>query len=290
MSLWRKLLIGKWSWSRPLKSIASIYIIIAAVAWFIPEKILFHPPPSNYSDGENGYSSITNSNNQKVGIFYQPAKQNMPTILWSHGNGEDIGLLYHLFVNFSYQGFGILAYDYPGYGISEGKPTEPGCHENAAASWEHLTHDLKIDPENIIIYGQSVGGGPATQLASEKNSAGLILVSPFTSAFRVATRIPLFAGDLFKNLELISDVHEPLLIIHGEKDKVIPSSHGKKLHQLHTGEKTLLTFDESGHNDIYYYEEKAIIQAIVDFHQKNKSTKVQSDQSLTSKKSNKTAR
>jgi len=116
----------------------------------------------------------------------------MPTLLWPHGNAEDIGYLRNRLNKFHSRGYGILAYDYPRYGQSMGKPSEQGCYEALEAAHLYLTENLNVSNDQIIIYGQSVGSGPAVWLASQKPCVGLILVSPFITVYRTVTKIPLF--------------------------------------------------------------------------------------------------
>jgi len=198
----------------------------------------------------------------KTALFYLPASPSMPTLLWSHGNAEDIGYLRQRFESFHARGYGILAYDYPGYGISEGSPSEDGCYDAIQTAWNYLTTNLQITPENIIIYGQSVGSGPTCWLASRENSAGLMLVSPLTSAFRTVTRIPLFPGDQYPNIKRIGSIHTPLLVIHGDNDQVVGQWNGKQLYKKHPGPKRFVNIEGAGHNDLYILAEEKILSAL----------------------------
>jgi len=104
-------------------------------------------------------------------------------------------------------GFAVFAYDYQGYGTSQGKPSEQNAYRDIDAAYQYLTAQLKLPSERIIVYGRSTGGGPSVDLASCQRVAGLILESTFTSTFRVITRVPLYPFDKFANLSKISSVH-----------------------------------------------------------------------------------
>ncbi|MGJ8677968.1 MAG: alpha/beta hydrolase [Akkermansiaceae bacterium] len=279
MSKWKKYLLGEWSWSRPLKSLAFIYLTLLVVALAFSNKLIFPIPPAGYNHDTENISILMTPDGTGISTFYFAAEETMPTILWSHGNAEDIGYLADVFNIFIAEGFGIFAYDYPGYGISEGEPSEEGCYTAVQTAWDHMTTKLSIPKQQIIVYGQSVGSGPATWLVAREEAAALVLVAPFLSAFRVATRVPIFPNDPFKNIHEIKNVEEPLLVIHGDQDKVIAQWHGKKLYHLHSGEKTFISIRGAGHNDIYYLARKQIVDAISAHYQ-----------SPTSKKSSITAR
>ena len=153
MGKWKKLLIGEWSWWRPLQSLACIYLCLLVVALFFSNKLIHHPPEPGYKSDDPGLHQITRANGEKVILYFRAAAPGMPTLLWSHGNAEDIGYLHERLIEFNNRGYGILAYDYPGYGHSEGKPTEKGCYEAAAAAYDYLTTTLKVPETQVIIYG-----------------------------------------------------------------------------------------------------------------------------------------
>ena len=262
MAHWKKYLIGKWNWKRPIKSIAFIYLALLVVALGFADRMIFQPPTPGYAENIEGILTTEKSDGQRVGMFYLPAAAGMPTLLWSNGNAEDIGYLKPRFESFHARGYGILAYDYPGYGISEGKPNEKGCYSACQAAWDHLTQKLGVPKNQIIIYGQSVGSGPSVWLASREKAAGLVLVAPFISAFRSVTRIPLFPKDRFNNISRIESITTPLLIVHGDQDGVIGQWNGKRLHELHPGPKQFLDVSGAGHNDIYLLAEGQILDAL----------------------------
>ncbi|MEA5518366.1 alpha/beta hydrolase [Limnoraphis robusta] len=147
-------------------------------------------------------------------------------------------------------GFSVLAYDYPGYGMSTGKPTVKGTYHAINAAYDYLTQTLNRPPHNIIVYGRSVGGGPSVDLASRQPVGGLILESSFVSIFRVVTRIPLFSFDKFPNLAKIQQVRSPVLILHGNHDQVIPFWHGQQLYAKANQPKIAFWVEGADHNDL----------------------------------------
>lgn len=248
---WKRLLVGKWSWKRPLYSLAFIYLTLALLAWFVADHLIFQPPGTPYADNRHGFSQL-GEGEKAIAIFHLPAGPEMPTLLWSHGNAQNLESLKPALEYFHVHGFGVISYDYPGYGESPGSPDEKGCYRAIEATYQHLTGSLGISPSDLVLVGQSVGTGPACWLAAKHDHAALVLISPFMSAFRSVTRIPLFPGDRFPNHSHLSRVTSPLLVIHGEEDEVIPFSQGQDLFDLSPAQrKTFLPIPGAGHNDLF---------------------------------------
>ena len=273
MASWTKYILGSWSWKRPFYSLFAIYLLLLIVVIFFAEKLLFFPPDSGYSDQLNGFVFLENKEQKKVACIYKKAAIGMPTVLWSHGNAEDINTSQQYMNFLNKHGIGIMIYDYPGYGLSEGKITETGCYNNIQAAWDYLTESLKIAEDDIVIVGQSVGSGPSVWLAEQTKPAGLALLSPFKSVNRVPFYINPFPYDRFPNIKRIQNVTAPLLIIHGDQDAVIKQSHGKALHEKHQGESFFYNAKGSGHNDLY--SDSTVNDTLIEFIQsvKKKSVK-----------------
>lgn len=258
-------MIGTWSWKRPLKSLAFIYGCLVVVAVFFAEKLIFFPPEPGYQDGPQ-ILKLTSTTGDLIAAIERPAKAGFPTLLYSHGNAEDLGDVFGLARIWEDEGFGVLAYDFPGYGRSSGKPLEHTCEAAIEAAWDYLTKTKGIDPSRIVIVGRSVGGGPSVWLAERKTPAGLILMCPFTSAFAVRIPLPILPCDRFPNLKRIPQVKCPLLVMHGEEDSLINPSHGRKLVEAATvTDKRFISIPGAGHNDLYEGGWEIIEPAIRDF-------------------------
>lgn len=247
----RQYLIGEWSWKRPFYSLVTIYLLLMFIAVFFTDRILFIPPPTSYTKHQEGIRELTTAEGHSLACYYLPASEGMPTLLWSHGNAEDIGLLTPVFKTMHQAGFGVFAYDYPGYGLSSGRTSEQNCYQAIDLVWQHLTGALALSSGQIIAVGQSVGSGPATYLASKQDVAGLILIAPFTSVYRVPFHYPIFPRDRFPNLTRIQKVTAPLMLIHGDQDEIIPHRHSEKLLNAHRGKNIYHKILGHGHNDLY---------------------------------------
>ncbi|MEN8772197.1 MAG: alpha/beta hydrolase [Akkermansiaceae bacterium] len=248
---WKKILIGKWSWKRPLYTIAWCYVLLALYGCFMADSIIFQPPGTSYPKNRTGFTSL-GEGDEEIAIFHLKPGPQMPTILWSHGNAQNLESLKPALELFHIRGFGVISYDYPGYGESGGKPTEKGCYRAIEKTYRYLVDEQGVAPKDIILLGQSVGSGPTCWLADREEHNSIVLISPFLSAYRSITRIPLFPGDRFPNYRYLKNVDSPLLVIHGEKDQVIPFSNGKKLFELSpSSDKKLIPVPGAGHNDLF---------------------------------------
>jgi fermentation-respiration switch protein FrsA (DUF1100 family) len=227
----------------------ALYLALLLYAIFLSDGVIFQPHRSSYGDTPD-VVKLTTQSGKKISALYLPNFGARYTLLVSHGNAEDIGDDRFWLENLRLLGFGVLAYDYEGYGTSEGSPSERAVYEDESAAYDFLTDNLKMQPDNIIIFGRSVGSGPAVRLAARRPAAGLILQSPFVSAFRVLTRIPLLPFDKFPNYKEIRHVHCPVLIIHGEADTVIGPWHGRKLYDLANDPKKFVPVEGADHNDL----------------------------------------
>lgn len=260
---WRKILIGEFTFKRLLISILEIYVVLAFFAYFKTDLLIFFPPPSSYVDDETIIK--LKSNDKQISAIYLPNKKAQFTIIYSHGNAEDLGQIKPWLQELNELGFNILGFDYQGYGTSEGKATEINSYSDIEAGYKYLTDEIKIDPKEIILYGRSVGTGVTIELARKHPIAGLILESSFISAYRTMVNIPLLPFDKFNNLQKIKYIKVPVLYIHGVEDQVIPIWHSQQLLQITPQVKSYFWVDGAGHNDLYLKASEEIKQKILEF-------------------------
>jgi len=227
------------------------YLAINLLAFFFSEKLIFAPQPSTYVHLPNEVK-ISVENGEQITAVYLPVPQAKWTILFSHGNAEDLGTVLPFMQQFETLGYSVLLYDYRGYGTSDGSPSEKNTYHDVAAAYRWLVEEKKVDPKTIIVQGRSVGGGPSTWLAAHYKVGGLVLESTFLSAFRVKTKVAITPWDKFDSLKNIKETTCPVLVMHGRKDEVIPFWHGKKLYEAAPGKKMMLWIDGAQHNDYAY--------------------------------------
>ncbi len=225
------------------------YAGLALFAWLFAEALIFPVPPPGYQADER-HLRLFPPGGEEIAALYLANPQARWTLLFSHGNGEDLGCLEPELEKYRQAGFAVMAYDYPGYGASEGRPTERGVFQAADAAYNYLTGGKGLDPGSIIAYGRSLGGAPSVDLAARRPLGGLILESAFVSAFRVVTRVKLLPWDMFDNSRKIQQIKCPVLIMQGTRDGIVPFSHGQRLLQLAPEPKTCLWVKGAGHNNL----------------------------------------
>jgi len=247
----KKILVGEFSVKRVICSIVFVYVCLLVFAYLFSDRMIFLPSDSSYEEGP-GILSIKTADGAVISAVYVCEPNSEFTILYSHGNAEDIGDLREFFEIFRNEGYSVLGYDYRGYGKSTGRAGERNSYEDVESVYEYLVRDLNTPAEKIIALGRSVGGGVAMHLACEKEVAGLILESPFITAFRVITRVPLVPFDKFRNIDKIKNVRCPVLIVHGKDDRIVPLWHGEKLFKEANEPKLKFWVDGAGHNDLVF--------------------------------------
>lgn len=226
-----------------------VYCAIFIGALLFSNAMIFKPGPPSY-ELSYPFDQFVTVTEDTIAFEFRENKDAKYTILFSHGNAEDIGDISFITSTLHSHGFNTMTYDYPGYGLSSGTPNEKSVNKTIEAVYTYLVTEKNIPPNRIILLGRSVGGGPSTELAAKKTVGGLILESSFTSAFRTFTGRKILPFDCFDNLKRLKDVKIPTLIIHGKKDDVIPFSHGKELLVAANEPKFSLWLDSAAHNDV----------------------------------------
>ena len=248
-TLIKRFVIGDFSLKRIIRFLIILYVAVGVWAYFYSERLIFIPQPSSY-EWNPELLTLKTPEDVKIKALYLPNPKAKYTILYSHGNAEDLGDIRVVLELLRQMGFAVFSYDYPGYGISTGKPSEQGAYQAIDAAYNYLTQQLKIPPNQIIVYGRSLGGGPSVDLASRQPVAGLVLESTFISTFRVKIDFPLYPFDKFTNLSKIPLVKAPVLVIHGTVDQVIPFSHGQRLFSAVNTPKLSFWVEGADHNDV----------------------------------------
>jgi pimeloyl-ACP methyl ester carboxylesterase len=232
-----------------LMAVAAAYAALLTFAWLAADAMIFPAPPSSYTDAPDQPKLPAPDGNSITAVFLpNPAASHI--LLFGHGNRMDLGTADERLQLYRAHGWEVFAYEYPGYGTSSGTPTEASCCAALAAAYAYLTKLKNIPPEKIVLYGLSLGSGPAVDLASREPVGGLILEGAFLSAFRVVTRWKLLPWDRFDNIAKIGRVRAPLLSIHARQDRTVPFFHGKKLNAAHPGPKQHLWVADAHHNNI----------------------------------------
>ena len=263
-SLAKNILFGKLTPKKLALSLLLTYIFFAIYIFFRADSMIFLPQPASYKDTKE-ILKLPVSDNEKISATYLPNYRSAFTILYIHGNAEDLGDIRPTLDRLHSWGFNVFAYDYRGYGTSDGNPSENNAYQDANSAYTYLTQQLKIPSQQIIIYGRSVGGGSATELATRYSTAGLVLESTFTSAFRVVLPFSLLPFDKFNNLDKLKKVRSPVLIMQGQSDRTIPSQHGHTLYEAALDPKMSLWIAAAGHDNFSEIAGKHHQQALSSF-------------------------
>lgn len=222
---------------------------LSAYAVIRADDLIFPAPPSSYSDDEN-ILKLKASDGETISAYHLEARNSDHLLIYSHGNGEDIGSARPFLEQFQRRGISVLAYDYPGYGTSSGEPSESGCYAAIEAAYKYATEALGYKSEQITLYGRSLGSGPASWLAERAHISGLIYDGAFSSTFRVLTNIKLLPWDKFDNLARLPNIDCPILVIHGTLDRTVPFSHAVKNWKAIEGSKYKLFVEGAHHGNL----------------------------------------
>ncbi len=264
---WKGLLmLGIWIFI----TIAGAYLIFAGFLFifqshyvYYPERVLLANPGSIRLD----FKSISFETADGVKLFgwFIPSESARGVILFCHGNAGNISHRLDSIQIFHRLGLDVFIFDYRGYGQSEGKPTEHGTYKDAEAAWRYLTEEREVNPNEIIVFGRSLGGTVASWLAQSHTPRALILESTFTSLLDIAaTLYPYLPVRLllhfeYNTAEYLGRVNCPVLIIHSRNDEIMPFSHGWRLFEMAKEPKKFLEISGT-HNEGFitsgkHYEE-----------------------------------
>jgi uncharacterized protein len=200
--------------------------------------------------------ALSTPDGETLVLWFSPAAPGRPTVLFFHGNAGSMPDRADRLAFYQRRGLGAAFLSYRGYGGSTGQPTERGLLIDARTAYDHLL-GLGIPAGSIVLVGESLGTGVAVQTAAAVPVAAVILEAPFTAAVDIAARtypwVPVrwLMKDQFRSRTHIADIRAPLLILHGEADRVIPFSFGQALHALAQDPKTFLSLGPVGHDALF---------------------------------------
>ena len=247
--------------------LAIFAVVVSASSCMLIDALIYmpwrgsSPPPTGVED-----RTITTSDGVRLHAFYAPPSPDAPVLVWSHGNAGNITLRADVLQVFAAAGLGVLAYDYRGYGASEGRPNESGLYLDAEAAYDSL-RAAGIGPERIVCFGESLGGGVTVELARRRPCAAVVLLSTFTSLNDVARHhyghLARVLTSRFPSLERIAEIRVPLLAVHGDEDEVVPYELGERLFAAANEPKRFVRVPGGTHNDVF--DHPIVIDAVTEF-------------------------
>ncbi|CAD7928080.1 unnamed protein product [Amoebophrya sp. A25] len=214
--------------------------------------VLFQPPQCSYETSESKSFVLlrTRLGDRIAGYYFDIGARD--TLLFSHANAEDLGLCLGFGKELGVQlRVNVFVYDYCGYGVSTGEPSEDGLYACIEAAYDYLRFTCNIPWEHIILFGRSIGTGPTVYMASRKPCRGVVLQAAMSSIFRIMFKLRFTLwGDQFANIDRVANIEAPTLIIHGLRDEIVPISHGVDLFSRLKRPVEPLWVDDADHNSL----------------------------------------
>ena len=252
-----------------------LYTGLLLLVYFLQDRLLYFPfkeidasPAAIQLFFED--VSLAASDGTTISAWWIPAHNERAVLLFCHGNAGNISHRLDSIDIFNRLGLSVLIFDYRGYGASAGRPSENGTYLDAEAAWRYLVEVQKKKPEKIILFGESLGGAVAAEIASRHKPGGLILMSSFTS-------IPELAGMLYPflparwlskfryaTIDKIGSITAPTLIIHSPDDEIVPFAQGMALYEKAAGPKQFLQI-KGGHNEGFFVSGDLYVQGLKNF-------------------------
>ena len=235
------------------------YVGLTAMIYLTQRSLMYFPERTHVTPAEAGLPEATEvplitADGVQIRVWHVPPKADNPVILYFHGNGGALNYRVERFRQLVSAGIGLVGLEYRGYGGLGGSPSEQGLIRDAEAAYAFAV--AHYPPQQIVLWGESLGSGVAVALAAEKPVGRVILEAPFTSALAVGERrywylpVRLLMKDQFRSDERIQKVTAPLLILHGMHDRVVPYAMGERLFDLANKPKHIVRFLDGGHEDL----------------------------------------
>jgi uncharacterized protein len=224
-----------------LLTFLAFYFFLLISTYLFQRQLLYHPSENNYYGDKISVSiekvKITTKDQiELISWHHNKNINNYKTILFLHGNAGTLQNRIHKINHFENMNINFLIVAWRGFSGNKGKPTEEGLYEDAKSAIRWLKNK-GVKEKNIIIYGESLGTGIATEISQNKNFAGIILESPFTSMVDAGKDkypylpVKLLLKDKYESVKKIKNIKIPILIMHGKLDKIVPFHMGEKMYQ-----------------------------------------------------------
>jgi fermentation-respiration switch protein FrsA (DUF1100 family) len=244
-----------------------IYILILVFLYFNQRNLLYHPNENNYSGDKiavdiKKVTILTSDNIELLGWYHEKNIKDFKTIIYFHGNAGSLENRIHKLNHFHEMNVNFLIIAWRGFSGNNGNPSEQGLYVDGKSAIDWLIKK-GVDEKNLILYGESLGTGVATHLAQNRSFAGVILETPFTSMIDAAKifypyiPVNLLLKDKFENYKKIKNVKLPILVMHGEKDQIVPFSMGKKIYEMANEPKYFYFTKYDDH--MMEYDEKLVL-------------------------------
>lgn len=242
-------------------SLLGLYCVAALALFLFQRSLVFGFDAQRLNPQDLGLPNVREVTLQsaagaKLYSWYAAAQVGKPTLLYLHGNSGSVGSRSEIYPLFTKHGYGVFMVGYPGYGGSEGEPSEESFVEAAQVAYKHL-REMHLAPDDIVLFGESLGSSVAAQLATTVDARALVLAAPMYSIREIAEQqYPFFPiryllRDPFLTFERIGAIQMPLFVAHGSADQTIPVDSGRRLFALAKEPKEFHLMDGAGHNNLF---------------------------------------
>ena len=245
------------------RGILLVFMAFLLCACPMEERLIFHPQKTIHQTPRDvglNFDDVyfTVRDGVRLNGWFVPYPDAKRTLLWFHGNAGNIShRVQNLRLLHDKVKINVFIFDYRGYGRSDGKISEPGTYLDGSAAIDFLRQRYNVQPQQLVLFGRSLGAAVAAEMATHGDSLALILESPFVSVAEMARAVfPLLPlGPLlvtrYDTLEKVRRVKSPLLVLHGDRDEVVPFGQGRKVFEAAPEPKKFFTIIGAGHNDTY---------------------------------------
>ena len=260
-----------------LVAVLVLVTVLVAAAWSLQRRLIYFPTTSPVPPAGNVISdardvTLRTSDGLELGAWFVPARgpERRMTVLVANGNAGDRVGRAPLAVALAERGFGVLLFDYRGYGGNPGSPSETGLALDARAAYKYLVTSAGVPPGRILFLGESLGAAVVTELATEHAPAGLVLRSPFVDLASVGQvhypwlPVGLLLRDDFPVSEQLADVEAPVCVVYGSEDSIVPSDQSRSVARSATTLWKLVEVAGADHNDVQLVQGDALIGAVIE--------------------------
>jgi fermentation-respiration switch protein FrsA (DUF1100 family) len=250
------------------------YALIVAAMYVFQRSLVFPTRPEYSTPAHAGFPEAqehlleTSDGERVVTWLCPPADERRPLFLMFLGNGDNLGIIAPRLRDMTADGSGVLAVAYRGYSGSTGAPSEAGLSEDAETAYRFAAS--VVPPRRVVLFGYSLGSGVAVPLATRHEIGALVLFAPFSSAVSIAVRdypfipVRLLMKDQFRSIEVVGKVKVPILMLHGERDPVVPIASGRELYAAAPEPKRFHALPEADHFTLFQYGGIGFIRAFLD--------------------------
>ena len=249
-----------------------LYAVVLLAVWLGQRQLIYVPNPARVRPADAGLPQaiereFQTPDGERIVTWRIAARDSQPTLLYFHGNAGGLQNRAPRAARYAARGYGLLMMSYRGYSGSTGRPSEVRNVADAMLAYELLRSD-GVAPRDIVLYGESLGSGVAVQIAAAQQVGAVILDAPYTSIVEMGVRrfpfLPVRAliADRYESVDHISRVKAPVMVLHGELDRVIPVAMGRALHAAANEPKRLILYPGGGHTDL---DEHGAVEAVARF-------------------------